>query len=165
MTPDEHAGVAAFVRTPPALRSKLARLLGPGLVLGLALTGPGCGRGGERSDRSLPAAASLRIELDERPVWVAEVVERLDAPSYAYLRLAIVFDSADPELAPKSVERWVAIDGAAPRVGARVRVRSLGRRRGVWERTVQREFDTLEYVAVIETIRAGKSSWIARLWW
>lgn len=92
----------------------------------------------------------LQIELDERPVWIGDVIERAESPSYVYLRLSIVSDSATPRLRPHVRERWVALEGPAPQLGERVRVRSLARRRSVWEPTLEREFDRLEYVAVVD---------------
>ena len=91
----------------------------------------------------------LRIELDERPVFVGDVVERIDGGGYVYLRISIVSDTAAPKLLPHATERWVAIEGEAPALGERIRVRSLARRSGVWEPTLERDFEALEYVAVI----------------
>ncbi|HLT39262.1 MAG TPA: hypothetical protein VK034_23420 [Enhygromyxa sp.] len=92
----------------------------------------------------------VRIELDERPVLIGDVIERVDSDAYVYLRLSIVSDSAAPRMRPHARERWVALDGAAPRPGERVRVRSLARRRDVWDRTLAREFEVLEYVAALD---------------
>jgi hypothetical protein len=96
------------------------------------------------------AARPLKIQLDERVVLVGDVVERLDAEDYVYLRLAIVSDSArqDPSRAQRSL-RWVALDGRAPSLGERVRVRSLARRTRVWAPQLERDFETLEYVALL----------------
>jgi hypothetical protein len=89
------------------------------------------------------------IELDERPVLLGDVVEVLDADAYVYVRLSIVRDSAHPQLLAHTSRRWVALDGAAPELGERIRVRSLGRRRGVWDPVIERDFQVLEYVAEI----------------
>ena len=93
---------------------------------------------------------ALHVELDERPVLVGDVVERIEAESYVYLRLSIVSDTAAPRVVPHATERWVAIEGEGPALGERVRVRSLARRSGVWEPTLERDFEALEYVAVID---------------
>ncbi len=115
----------------------------------LAFAGGSCGPSPECAD-SEAHASPLRIELDERPVLIGDVVERLEAGSYVYLRLSIVSDSAVPSLVPHAVERWVAIEGETPALGERVRVRSLARRSGVWDPGIERDFEVLEYVAVIE---------------
>jgi hypothetical protein len=90
----------------------------------------------------------LGIQLDERRVLVGDVVERLDGEQYTYLRLAIVSDSG---VAPRdrNLLRWVALEGAAPRLGERIRVRSLARRTRVWEPRLERDFVGLDYVARI----------------
>jgi hypothetical protein len=84
-----------------------------------------------------PPASELRIELDERAVLVGDVVERLDGENYVYLRLAI----DDTQL------RWVALEGEAPELGERIHVRSLARRTRVWDPTLARDFEVLDYVA------------------
>jgi hypothetical protein len=114
----------------------------------LAFAGGSCGPAPQRADDA--HQVPLRIELDERPVLVGDVVERIDGGGYVYLRLSIVSDSAAPQLLPHASERWVAIEGEAPTLGERVRVRSLARRSGVWEPTLERDFDALEYVALID---------------
>lgn len=93
---------------------------------------------------------AYHIELDERPVWTGDVVEQVESQDYVYLRLSIVSDSAAPQLRPHASERWVALEGRPPELGERVRVRSLARRRAVWEPTLGREFEVLEYVAVLD---------------
>ncbi|HVI01111.1 MAG TPA: hypothetical protein VM869_20475 [Enhygromyxa sp.] len=122
--------------------------LTPTISLLLALAGGSCGPVPEQPDDARPILP-LRIELDERPVFVGDVVERIEAESYVYLRLSIVSDTATPELVPHAIERWVAVEGEAPALGERIRVRSLARRSGVWEPALERDFDALEYVAVI----------------
>jgi hypothetical protein len=124
------------VRSPHALT----------LVL-LALSNVACDADPEHP-RARPDA--LRVELDERPVLTGDVIERLESESYVYLRLSVVSDSATPQLQPHASERWVAVDGAAPELDERVQVRSLARRSNVWEPTLARHFDVLEYVAVLE---------------
>lgn len=131
---------SADVRAPHALT--------PTLWLLLALAGGSCSRAPEPPDDAR-SILPLRIELDERPVFVGDVVERIEADSYVYLRLSIVSDTATPELVPHAIERWVAVEGEAPALGERIRVRSLARRSGVWEPALERDFDALEYVAVI----------------
>lgn len=91
----------------------------------------------------------LRVELDERSVLTGDVVERIETESYVYLRLSIVSDTAMPELLPHATERWVAMEGVAPALRDRVRVRSLARRSNVWEPTLERDFAVLEYVAAL----------------
>lgn len=113
----------------------------------LAFAGGSCGPAPQRADDA--HQVSLRIELDERPVLVGDVIERIDGGGYVYLRLSIVSDTATPKLPPHASERWVAIEGEAPLLGERVRVRSLARRSGVWEPTLERDFAALEYVALI----------------
>lgn len=88
----------------------------------------------------------LGIQLDERTVLVGDVVERLDGEQYTYLRLAIVSDSgATPS--EHTQLRWVALEGAAPQLGDRIRVRSLARRTRVWEPKLERDFVAIDYVA------------------
>ena len=118
------------------------------LALVLACTSFACGPEPDLDRRSPPAAQ--RIELDERPVLIGDVIERAQSESYVYLRLSIVSDSAAPRQRPHARERWVAIEGEAPELGERVRVRSLARRRGVWEPTLWRECEVLEYVARLD---------------
>jgi hypothetical protein len=97
-----------------------------------------------------PASGELRVELDERPVIVGEVLEELPTrEGYVYLRLSVLRTSADPGLAPRSVQRWVALDGAPPELGETLRLRSLGRRSRVWDPEIERDFEVLEYVARI----------------
>jgi hypothetical protein len=86
----------------------------------------------------------LGIQLDERSVLVGDVVERLDGEQYTYLRLVIVSDSG-----VSNQLRWVALEGAAPQLGERIRVRSLARRTRVWEPRLERDFVGLDYVARI----------------
>jgi hypothetical protein len=86
-----------------------------------------------------PSEVWLGIQVDERSVFVGDVVERLDGEQYTYLRLAIVTD-------PTQL-RWVALEGPAPQLGERVRVRSLARRTRVWDPKLERDFATLDYVA------------------
>lgn len=88
----------------------------------------------------------IGIELDERTVLVGDVVERLDGEQYTYLRLVIVSDSGSPP-GDRPQLRWVALEGAAPSLGERVRVRSLARRTRVWEPKLERDFAALDYVA------------------
>ena len=124
--------------------------LTPTLLFMLAFASGSCEQYPERA-LAEAHAGPLQIELDERPVLVGDVVERVEAESYVYLRLAIVRDSAAPSSirdAPEGVERWVAIEGEAPELGERIRVRSLARRRGVWDPAIERDFEVLEYVAV-----------------
>jgi hypothetical protein len=90
----------------------------------------------------------LGVQLDERSVLVGDVVERLDGEQYTYLRLAIVNDNAAPSHDPTEL-RWVALEGAAPQLGERVRVRSLARRTRVWEPKLERDFVAIDYVARI----------------
>ncbi len=116
----------------------------PSLSFALALASGSCG-----PEPQAARAQALAIELDERPVLVGEVVERVEARSYVYLRLAITRDGAGPGSRAPAGERWVALDGEAPALGERVRVRSLARRSAVWEPELEREFATLEYVAWI----------------
>jgi hypothetical protein len=99
--------------------------------------------------RAQPDAA-LRVELDERPVLIGDVIERAESESYVYLRLSIVSDSAMQQLRPHTSERWVAVEGVAPELDERIHVRSLARRSNVWEPTLARHFEVLEYVAVLE---------------
>jgi hypothetical protein len=113
----------------------------------LAFASGSCGPGPERAVAETHAGP-LWIELDERPVLVGDVVERVESESYVYLRLSIISDSAAPSLSPHSVERWVAIERDAPSLGERVRVRSLARRSSVWDPAIERDFEVLEYVAV-----------------
>lgn len=88
----------------------------------------------------------LGIQVDERTVLVGDVVERLDGEQYTYLRLVIVSDNgATPR--DSSQLRWVALEGIAPALGERVRVRSLARRTRVWEPKLERDFAALDYVA------------------
>jgi hypothetical protein len=99
-----------------------------------------------------PRASPLRVELDERSVLVGDVVGRLDADDYVYLRLAIVSDTAQADGSPRGTHaarplRWVALEGDAPALGERVRVRSLARRSRVWEPALGRDFEHLDYVA------------------
>ena len=88
-------------------------------------------------DPPVSEVAWLGIEVDERAVLVGDVVERLDGEHYVYLRLAI--DRTEP--------RWVALEGDAPELGERIRVRSLARRSRVWEPQLERDFEVLDYVA------------------
>jgi hypothetical protein len=72
------------------------------------------------------------------------VLERLDGEQYTYLRLALVTDSV--AIDPTQL-RWVALEGPAPQLGERIRVRSLARRTRVWDPKLERDFATLDYVA------------------
>lgn len=129
-----------------------ARLV-PTCLIMLAFASGSCGPGPDRAVAEVHARSletSLEIELDERPVLVGEVVERVEGEGYVYLRLSIIRNSAKPGLRPHTIERWVAIEGEAPMLGERVRVRSLARRSGVWDPRSERDFEVLEYVAVID---------------
>lgn len=96
-------------------------------------------------------AQPLAVELDERSVLVGDVVERLDARDYVYLRLSIVHDSAAPDQRAHRQLRWVALDDErAPTLGERVEVRSLARRTRVWEPALERDFEILDYVARVD---------------
>jgi hypothetical protein len=101
-------------------------------LVGLALAAFAC-----TPDPPASEVSWLGIELDERVVLVGDVVERLDGEHYVYLRLAI-----DP-----TQLRWVALEGDAPQLGERIRVRSLARRTRVWEPALARDFEVLDYVA------------------
>jgi hypothetical protein len=120
----------------------------PTLLVLIALAVGSCGPEPERSVVRA-RAEPVQIELDERPVFVGDVVERVEAPSYVYLRLSIISDTANPDVAPHAVERWVALEGEAPPLAERIRVRSLARRSDVWDPGIERDFDVLEYVALI----------------
>jgi hypothetical protein len=116
----------------------------------LALASVACGPDDQQPPTATRTEAAAHIELDERPVLIGDVIERIEAESYVYLRLSIVSDSARPQLRAHASERWVAIEGEAPRLDQRVRVRSLARRSNVWEPTLARSFEVLEYVAVLD---------------
>lgn len=87
----------------------------------------------------------LLVHLDERPVLLGRVVERIDSPrtSDVYLQLAL---SDHP-----SSRRWVVLEASATevQVGQWIRVRSLAKRSHVWAAAIQRDFEVLEYVATI----------------
>ncbi|PRQ00563.1 hypothetical protein [Enhygromyxa salina] len=116
--------------------------------LGLALGACGC-ESGAVGERGPGGVVVERIDLRERAVLEGEVVERLDTGGYVYLRLSIIHDSAAPWLTPHTQLRWVALDGEPPGLGERVRARSLGRRSRVWEPRLERDFEVLEYVALL----------------
>ena len=87
----------------------------------------------------------LLVHLDDRPVLLGRVVERIDSPrtSDVYLQLAL---SDHP-----SSRRWVVLEASAAevQVGQLIRVRSLAKRSHVWAAAIQRDFEVLEYVATI----------------
>ncbi|EDM81603.1 hypothetical protein PPSIR1_21839 [Plesiocystis pacifica SIR-1] len=98
-------------------------------------------------------APELTIHVDERPVLVGVIDERLDAAPYLYLRLDLLDDSGNTE-GSEPGPRWVALPkdthaSAAAQPGAVLRVRSLGRRHGVWVPELEAQFDALEYVALL----------------
>ncbi|KIG13154.1 hypothetical protein DB30_00532 [Enhygromyxa salina] len=127
----------------------IAAWLGLGLGLGLAPCGCDSGASVERERERLDPSPQ-RVDLRERAVLEGDVVERLDAGCYVYLRLSITHDSAAPWLAPHTQLRWVAVDGRSPGLGERVQARSLGRRSRVWEPRLERDFEVLEYVALLQ---------------
>lgn len=96
------------------------------------------------------STAALRVAVDERPVLVGDVVERLDGEHYVYLRLSIVSDSAQPGRRPRPRQRWVALEVEPPLPGERIRVRSLARRSRVWDPSLERDFTALDYVARLD---------------
>ena len=104
------------------------------------------------AQRSAPAIG-LGPALDERAVLVGDVVEQLEGPSYVYLRLSIVGDSAHPVFCGGRTLRWVALEDRGVALGQRVRVRSLARRSRVWEPALERDFESLDYVALLEVLR------------
>jgi hypothetical protein len=112
------------------------------LLVGLALAAFAC----TPDDPPTSEVSWLGIELDERTVLVGDVVERLDGEPYTYLRLAIVSDSGSTPT-DRIQLRWVALEGRAPELGERVRVRSLARRSRVWDPKLDRDFAALDYVA------------------
>lgn len=109
------------------------------LPLALALLA-GCRRGPEPE----PEPEPLILHLDERPVLQGRVREAIASPATGEVYVEL-------ELA-SGARRWLVLDAAAaPRVypGARVRVRSLARRSHVWVPALERDFPSLEYVAVL----------------
>lgn len=87
------------------------------------------------------------IALDERAVLTGRVLERLEGDRYVYLRLSVIADSAHPKQRAHAVRRWVALHETQAGPGARLRLRSLGRRAQVWDAELERSFEALEYVA------------------
>lgn len=114
-----------------------------------------CDSGAQASDGPAERPAPLRVELDERAVLVGEVVERLEGEAYVYLRLSIIEDSAAPQLRPHTRLRWVAVEGEAPGLGARVHARSLAHRSRVWEPALERDFEEIDYVALLASELEG----------
>lgn len=104
-------------------------------LVGLALAAFAC----TPDPASSTSEVWLGIQLDERSVFVGDVVERLDGEQYTYLRLAISSENG--------ATRWVALEGTPPSLGERIRVRSLARRTRVWDPKLERDFAALDYVA------------------
>ena len=95
--------------------------------------------------------ARLSIQLDERRVMVGEIVERLEGEDYVYLRLALVYERPSRGGPPGPTPmRWVAIEGRAPALGERIEVRSLAQRTRVWDPSIERDFEILDYVALLD---------------
>ena len=139
------------MRRPPALLPCLA--LVSSVLLALTIYGAACDSGARASEPSPRGAPVIAVELDERAVIVGEIVERLEAEDYVYLRLSIVEDSAAPEQPAHTRQRWVAVETGAPPLGARIRARSLAHRSRVWEPNLERDFEQLDYVALLPAPR------------
>jgi hypothetical protein len=96
-----------------------------------AASAPAAGPLGPLQQYALPQAERLSFD--------AKVVERLDAGSYGYLRVA-----RDDGAAPV----WIATLRPSVEVGARVRVTTFGRARDFDSRRLKRRFDDLYFAAV-----------------
>ncbi len=109
------------------------------LAASFALFVSACEAAHEASSEVIP------IHLAERPVVVGEVLEELGAPGSPYVYIRVTQGERH--------ERWVALPREASeqvRVGERVRVRSLGGRSHVWVGAIEREFEWLEYGAMLD---------------
>ena len=120
------------------VRPRLVGLLG--LLFMFAALAPACT---DAEARPVPAAPSnplvgLRADASAPQRLSGVIEERLAAGSYNYLALR----GADGPL------RWVVVMGAAPAVGAEIRVRSHGRRRDFVSRRLGRSFAELDFVAI-----------------
>jgi hypothetical protein len=84
----------------------------------------------------------LFVHLDERPRLHGRVREAIASPTTGEVYVELELSSGE--------RRWLVLDASAGRhayVGAPLRVRSLARRSHVWVGALEREFDSLDYVA------------------